>query len=190
MAHALTAVRLLLVVPFAISMTGPEACHAVWAALILVAAIATDVLDGLIARRRGTASAAGRLFDHGADVLFVIGGLAAGAFRGAFPYTLPVLVGAAFAQYVVDSYWVERAGQLRASRLGRYNGILYFVPLGGEILVRMGWSLLQPLVTAVVWLLVATTLLSMAERLILAVSARWRRAPESPAGEKGARSRR
>ena len=35
----------------------------------------------------------------------------------------------AFGQYVVDSYVWSRRRQLRASLLGRWNGILYFVPL-------------------------------------------------------------
>ena len=190
MANALTAVRLLLVVPFAVLMASADARHAAFAALILAVAIVTDLLDGPLARRRGTASAAGQLFDHTVDVLFVTSGLAAGARRGAFPWILPVLVGAAFAQYVIDSYWVDRARRLRTSRLGRYNGIFYFVPVGGDIVVRMGLGLLQPLLTAVVWLLVASTVLSMGERLIVAVTARWRRAPAPPAGETGDQRRR
>ena len=176
MANALTAVRLVLAVPFAFLMASGSARHAALAALALAAAIATDFLDGAVARRRGTATAAGRAFDHTADVVFVVGGLAAGATRGAFPWVFPALVAAAFVQYVADSYWVERRRALRASRLGRYNGILYFVPLGGDILVRVGISALQPLLTAVTWMLVASTALSMAERLVSS----WRRREELP----------
>ncbi len=190
MANALTAVRLLLAVPFALLMAASDARSALWAAVLLAGAIATDLLDGVIARRRGTASSAGRLFDHTTDVLFVTGGLAAGAVRGAFPCALPVLVAAAFAQYAIDSYWLDRAGQLRASRLGRYNGILYFVPLGGDILVRLGLGFLRPPVTAIAWLLVASTVMSMAERLIAAIRARGRKAAASPGAGTGARPRR
>ncbi len=89
---------------------------------------------------------------------------------------------AAFAQYAIDSYWLDRAGQLRPSRLGRYNGILYFVPLGGDVLVRLGWGALRPVVTTIAWLLVASTLLSIADRLSAALRARGRRAGGSPAG--------
>jgi phosphatidylglycerophosphate synthase len=98
-----------------------------------------------------------------------------------------VLVAAAFAQYAIDSYVVARARELRPSRLGRYNGILYFVPLGGDIAVRLGGRALRPLLTVVVWLLVASTLLSMGERLLAAVTARPRRAPGSPSGERRGR---
>lgn len=187
MANALTLLRLLLAVPFAVAMVAPDARHAAWAAVILAAAIASDLADGALARRLGTASPAGRLLDHTVDVLFVTTGLVAGAARGAFPWILPVLVAAAFAQYAIDSYLVARARELRPSRLGRYNGILYFVPLGGDIAVRLGGHALRPLLTVVVWLLVASTLSSMAERLWLAVSAGRRRGPASPDG--GTRAR-
>ena len=92
-----------------------------------------------------------------------------------------------FQKYAIDSYIVARARELRPSRLGRYNGILYFVPPGGDIAVRLGGHALRPLLTAIVWLLVASTLLSMGERLFLAVTARRRRAPASPDGETRAR---
>jgi CDP-diacylglycerol--glycerol-3-phosphate 3-phosphatidyltransferase len=176
MAHALTAARLVLAVPFAVLMSSGDARAAALAALILLAAIATDLLDGPVARRRGTVSPAGRAFDHIADVVFVTSGLAAGAVRGAFPWIFPALVAAAFVQYVVDSYWVDRRPALRPSRLGRYNGIFYFAPLGGDILVRLGIGVLEPLVTALVWILVASTVLSMAGRL----RSTWRPRVELP----------
>jgi CDP-diacylglycerol--glycerol-3-phosphate 3-phosphatidyltransferase len=176
MANALTAVRLVLAVPFAVLMASGSARHAALAALTLALAIATDLLDGPVARSRGTATAAGGAFDHTADCLFVTSGLAAGAVRGVFPWILPVLVAAAFVQYVVDSYVIHGRPTLRPSRLGRWNGILYFVPLGGDILVRMGAGFLGPLRTAVVWTLVASTLVSMGQRL----AASWRRREEFP----------
>ena len=175
MANLLTALRLVLAVPFAFLMASDHGVrHAALAALTLVAAIATDLLDGPVARRRGTATAAGRTFDHTADFLFVTTGLAAGAARGAFPWILPAVVTLAFVQYVADSYWIDQRRSLRPSRLGRYNGILYFVPLGGDILVRAGIGALRPLVTAIAWALVVTTAASMAERLM----ASWRRREE------------
>jgi CDP-diacylglycerol---glycerol-3-phosphate 3-phosphatidyltransferase len=166
MANALTAIRLLLVFPFAFFMARGDKDSAVFALAAWVAALITDLLDGPIARRRGTVTALSGTFDHTTDFLFVTSGLYAGALRGAFPWLLPVLITAAFAQYVVDSYWVHRHAKLRGSQLGRYNGILYFVPSLLDILIRMGLHLLQPLLSILVWLLVATTLASMAQRLI------------------------
>jgi len=178
MANALTALRLLLVAPFALLMASPA--HAALAGLVLAVAIATDLLDGPLARRRGSASATGAAFDHAADFLFVTGGLAAGAARGAFPWVLPALIAVAFAQYVADSYGIHRQRGLRPSRLGRYNGILYFAPLAGDIAVRAGAASVRPLVTALAWALVASTVASIGERALLARRGREQVAGRAP----------
>ena len=166
MANALTAVRLLLVFPFAFFMGKGDRDSAIFALVVWVVALITDFLDGPIARRRGTVTAFGGTFDHTTDFLFVTSGLYAGASRGVFPWILPLLITAAFAQYVIDSYWVHRYAQLRGSKLGRYNGILYFVPSVMDILIRMGLRFLQPFLSILVWLLVLTTLVSMGQRLM------------------------
>jgi CDP-diacylglycerol--glycerol-3-phosphate 3-phosphatidyltransferase len=166
MANALTALRLLLVVPFAYFMTKGDVRFAVFALVVWVVALITDFLDGPIARRRGTVTALSGTFDHTTDFLFVTSGLFAGAFRGVFPWILPVLIVAAFSQYVIDSYWIHRQAKLRGSKLGRYNGMLYFVPPCMEIFVRLGVRWLQPLLTILVWMLVLSTLVSMGQRLM------------------------
>ena len=167
MANALTAIRLLLVLPFAFFMARGDQRSAIFALVAWVVALITDLLDGPIARRRGTVTAWSGTFDHTTDFLFVTSGLFAGALRGAFPWILPVLITAAFAQYVIDSYWIHRHTKLRGSKLGRYNGILYFVPSVMDILVRLGVRFLAPLLTILVWSLVVTTLVSMGQRLML-----------------------
>lgn len=166
MANALTAVRLLIVLPFALFMAKGDRNSAIFAFVAWMVALATDLLDGPIARRRGTVTAFSGTFDHTTDFLFVTSGLYAGAVRGAFPWILPILITAAFAQYVIDSYWIHRQAKLRGSKLGRYNGILYFVPSLMDILIRMGLQFLEPLLSVLVWLLVLSTLLSMGHRLI------------------------
>lgn len=167
MANALTAVRLLLVAPFAFFMARGDERSAMFAFLTWVVALVTDFLDGPIARRRGTVSALSGAFDHTSDFLFVVVGMFAGASRGAFPWILPVCITAAFAQYVIDSYWFHRQIKFRGSKLGRYNGMLYFVPPCMDILVRLGVRFLQPLLTILVWVLVLSTLVSMGQRLMI-----------------------
>jgi CDP-diacylglycerol--glycerol-3-phosphate 3-phosphatidyltransferase len=186
MANALTGVRVVLIVPFTLLMLHDDRSSALLAGLVLLTAIATDVLDGVVARRRGAASAGGGLFDHTADCLFVTAGLAAGAARGVVPWLLPVLVAAAFAQYVVDSYWIHRQPALRTSALGRCNGILYFAPLAGDVLARAGAGAVRPAVTTLAWVLVGTTVLSMGERL-RAVRRASQTAPGSPVAGTGDR---
>ena len=170
MANALTAIRLLLVLPFAFYMAQGDRRSAIFALVAWVTALITDVLDGPIARRIGTVTAWSGTFDHTTDFLFVTSGLFAGALRGAFPWILPVLITAAFTQYVIDSYWIHRHTKLRGSKLGRYNGMFYFVPTCMDILIRMGLIFLQPLLTILVWVLVVSTLVSMVQRLMLSRS--------------------
>ena len=50
------------------------------------------------------------------------------------------------------------------SKLGRWNGIAYFVPLVGDVLARAVLGALAVAVEWICWLLVATTLLSIADR--------------------------
>jgi phosphatidylglycerophosphate synthase len=165
MANLLTALRLFLIPPFAFLMTRTDGFSAAIAGIIFVIAIASDIVDGPIARRQGTATDGGRAADHTADFLFVTCGLMAGAIRSVFPWILPILITGAFAQYVIDSYWLHRKRQLRMSQLGRWNGIFYFVPLGGDILIRLGLDFLAPLLPLVVWALVLSTALSLLDRL-------------------------
>ena len=166
MANALTAVRLFLVLPFAFFMARGDQRSAIFALVVWVVALTTDFLDGPIARRTGTVTALRGTFDHTSDFLFVTCGLFAGALRGAFPWILPVVITAAFAQYVIDSFWVHRRTKLRGSKLGRYNGIFYFVPTCMDILIRLGLRFLQPMLMILVWLLVLSTLVSMGQRLM------------------------
>ena len=129
MAHLLTGIRLGLALPLAVAFARPDFLHAGLVALLLAVALATDYADGIVARRQGTASPAGQLFDHATDCLFVTAGLTGAALAGAVPPALPVLVAVAFGQYVFDSYVVHRRKRLRMSTIGRWNGIGYFVPL-------------------------------------------------------------
>lgn len=174
MADLLTGLRLILVAPFAWLLwrgdwpptaAGSDSAALAWAgALVFAVAIASDLLDGPVARRRGTARDFGRLFDHGTDFLFVTVGLCAASAIGAVPWFLPLFIAVAFAQYVIDSYLLGRNRQLRMSWLGKWNGILYFFPLGGVLLVKLGLGFLAAATTWLAWVLCASTLASIVDR--------------------------
>ena len=160
-ANALTALRIL---------TTPALCAAVGAAMPGGPGCSSRSPSRPTSRTAGSRAAFARrapsdsLIDHGADALFVITGCTALAVRGELPGWLPVAILFAFTQYVVDS----RPGPaLRGSWLGRWNGIAYFVAVGIPI-VRDALGLAWPpagFVRAVGWLLVATTVLSVLDRL-------------------------
>jgi CDP-diacylglycerol--glycerol-3-phosphate 3-phosphatidyltransferase len=164
MANLLSVSRLVVALPFAWLVLGSHA----FASALFALAVLSDLLDGPIARRRGSASPRGRLLDHGADFAFVCAGLTAAALRGAVPLLLPCAIALAFAQYALDSYFLHREPGLRMSWIGRWNGVLYFVPLGGVCLGALGVPGLESATRALAWLLIASTAVSVADRLLAA----------------------
>jgi phosphatidylglycerophosphate synthase len=151
-ANLLTLIRLAVAVPCAYAVSvGDWRLAVAWFAV----AVVTDVADGMVARGRGEVSHLGGLLDHSSDAIFVSLTLAALAARDAVPGPLPVLVLVSFAQYVLDSRAL--AGQpLRASPLGRWNGIVRYA-------LDLPWPPAQWILAAG-WLLVVSTVLSMADR--------------------------
>jgi phosphatidylglycerophosphate synthase len=169
MANAVTAVRLALMLPVAVALAHPALLTPGVVAIMLAVAIASDSLDGPIARRTGTASPRGMLFDHTTDCVFVTGGLTGAALAGSITPMLPALIPLAFGQYVVDSYVWSRRRQLRASFLGRWNGIFYFVPIVLITIARLPVpprlaSFLGHGAGALGYLLAASTVASMIDR--------------------------
>lgn len=161
-ANGLTAIRLLLI-PFFVSAVVQGRTLAPFAIFWL--AVATDMVDGRVARSRGEASRLGGVLDHTTDALFVSTGLAAYAAHGVLTALLPVLVLLAFAQYALDSR-VLAGRSLRTSWIGRTNGVAYFVLLGVPVVrdgLALGWPA-APLVSGLAWLLVASTAVSMLDR--------------------------
>ncbi|MEJ6591188.1 MAG: CDP-alcohol phosphatidyltransferase family protein [SAR86 cluster bacterium] len=137
------------------------------AAIVVLIAVLTDLLDGYLARRLQLESHWGGLLDHSSDALFVTVTLAALATQNLVPWVLPCIVIGAFLQYVLDSKAIQ--GQsLRASLLGRYNGIAYFVLAGWPVMqnglnlhpVDDHWFLWAS------WALIASTSVSMLDRLV------------------------
>jgi phosphatidylglycerophosphate synthase len=160
--NALTGLRLVSV-PFfhAALMEG----DGVLAAALFWIAVLTDFTDGRVARARGESTPFGGLFDHATDAGFVVVGLAALAQRALVPALLPLAVALAFVQYVLDSKSLA-GSPLRTSMLGRWNGVLYFVPLG-IVATREGAGFAWPsdaVVHLVGLALLGSTVISMADR--------------------------
>lgn len=165
-ANALTALRLLAAPALAAAICAEQPGMGLfWFGL----AVATDFADGWVARRYQEASPLGGLVDHSVDATFVTVGTATYAMLGVLPLALPPLIVAAFLQYAIDS----RAGatrSLRASSLGRWNGIAYYVVVAVPLIrdtLDLGFPK-EALLLALGWALVASTLVSMADRFFAA----------------------
>ena len=132
-----------------------------------VLVIISDILDGHIARRRAQTSSAGTLIDHSSDAVFVTVMTSLFGYLGLLPGVLPLVIALAFVQYVIDSRSSGEA-TLRASKLGRWNGIAYFVITAVATLAHLYTP--YPLVISSIywfgWLLVLTTVSSMISRAI------------------------
>lgn len=162
-ANALTLLRLAIAPVLVFAILREQAGLAL---VLFGSACVSDFADGGLARRLNQTSSLGGLLDHATDATLVVSGLAALATRGLAPLLLPLLVGLAFLQYVLDSR-AASGRPLRPNPVGRWNGIAYYVFLGTP-LVRDAAGLRWPwdtLVLAAGWFLVATTLYSMSQRL-------------------------
>lgn len=169
LANAISGARLV-AAPF--SLTAVLGGQWLIAAGIFLAAVASDFLDGIVARRTDTVSTVGGILDHTADAVFVtltLWGIAYGEAQvrsDVVPGILPLFIALAFLQYLLDSKAL--AGQpLRTSVLGRINGIAYFVVVGVVVIrnaLGIGWLPDEVIYWACLGV-VLSTLISMLDRL-------------------------
>ncbi|MFT4561500.1 MAG: phosphatidylglycerophosphate synthase [Gammaproteobacteria bacterium] len=127
--------------------------------------VISDFLDGFIARRWHQLSARGALIDHGSDAVFVSSMTGYFAYLGVLPPMLPVLIAVAFIQYSIDSGKQRNTG-LRASSIGRWNGIAYFVITGLAVAVHLFIvdSLARDILNSFAYLLCVSTGVSILAR--------------------------
>ena len=138
-----------------------------WSLLLMLGALISDVADGAVARKLNQVTNIGGLLDHGSDALLVLSGLTVFAAFGVITCALPILVVIAFAQYVWDSGSLRRA-PLRASSIGKLNGMMYFAFVI-LLIAREAFFLPIPNAAAtsyLAWGLVLSTLVSITDRLI------------------------
>lgn len=133
MAHAITALRVLLTIPVLLIICGVAGAPGPWVAALLFAIIAaSDIVDGRVARAAGTASHWGRIFDHGADIFFVLSTFAAYVSVGIAPWWVPTSIALAFLLYVVDaqSNGPPTGTRRLAGRIGHVGGVCNYVIIG------------------------------------------------------------
>jgi phosphatidylglycerophosphate synthase len=101
------------------------------AGLLFVVIAASDVWDGRLARRYGTASRTGRTLDHVADIGFILSASSMYAVQSLVPWWVPAAIGGSFAFYVIDSWALSAAAPaLIGSRVGHLAGICNYSLVG------------------------------------------------------------
>ncbi|MCK6553505.1 CDP-alcohol phosphatidyltransferase family protein [Candidatus Binatia bacterium] len=132
LANALTALRVALTPVFVFLVVGDA--EAWWGGLavpVFALVAASDVVDGRLARRAGTASRAGRVFDHLADIGFLVSALGAYVALGVAPWWVPGAMATAFGTYVAAT-WLARSPRTprRGAWVGHLGGIANFAVVG------------------------------------------------------------
>jgi phosphatidylglycerophosphate synthase len=132
---------------------------------LFLLAVASDLVDGALARRRDQVTKIGGLIDHAADATFVTVTITCMALQQDRSLLLSFLIILAFAQYVLDSQ-AHRGQRLIASSLGRYNGIGYFLLAGALLLAEVipAPSLWGDALMLAYWAMIITTVLSILDR--------------------------
>jgi phosphatidylglycerophosphate synthase len=133
-ANLLTGLRVVLTPAFVVAVWGGPQNRALGlaAAGLFVVIAASDVWDGRLARHYGNESNAGRVFDHLADIGFILSALSTYVLESLVPWWVPAAIGASFAFYVLDSWAHSGAGvrRLIGSRVGHLAGICNYSLVG------------------------------------------------------------
>ncbi|MBN2049617.1 MAG: CDP-alcohol phosphatidyltransferase family protein [Spirochaetales bacterium] len=121
-ADALSLSRLFLIVPWILS----HLAGSLWALPVMAAIILTDIVDGPVARKTGTACPQGALLDASCDTMVLFTASVAAGLSETRYLGLAVLMVLSFSSWAGYSYITQ--GQTY-TRLGRYNGTLGYILL-------------------------------------------------------------
>lgn len=133
-ADVLSLLRALAAVPFAFTVVAdPAPPRALLLVLLFVFAVASDIADGRLARRRRTSAPWGTALDHGADIVFLVAAFAAYARCGRIWPLVPLAVAVSFGAYAVAAagrFAGIAAGGRVADLVGHGAGIANWTLLG------------------------------------------------------------
>ena len=161
--NALTMLRLVLVVPFAIALTwqdGTNPTSRVVATVLFVVASVTDFVDGYLARKRNLVTTFGKIADPIADKLLTGVALIGLSALGQLAWWVTLGILGREVLVTLLRLWVINKGVIAASRGGKAKTVaqivaivLYLLPLSGwgatVATVMMGVALLLTVVTGV-----------------------------------------
>jgi phosphatidylglycerophosphate synthase len=142
--NVVTAARCVLTPPFVwLVWRGASSESAFVAVLIFTAVAGSDFLDGLLARRLDAVSPRGRLFDHAADVCFILSAFAAYVLIGVVPWWVPAAIAVSVLAYALDSLRGPSVPlKTVAGRVGHVGGVLNYALVGTLTLnetAALGW---------------------------------------------------
>jgi CDP-diacylglycerol---glycerol-3-phosphate 3-phosphatidyltransferase len=131
-ANVLTALRLLLVPVFAVTVVAAGMSHPGWrmvACLIFVVASATDLVDGWIARRFALVTSLGKVADPIADKALTGAALVLLSWYDRLPWWVTLVILAREWGITALRFWVIRHGVIAASRGGKIKTALQILAI-------------------------------------------------------------
>jgi len=157
--NALTALRLLLVPLFGwllVRDDGDNTASRIFAFVVFVVAIATDYLDGEIARRRHLVTTFGKVADPIADKLLIGTALVGLSSLGELPWWVTIVVLVREIGVTLLRFWVIRHGVIAAGRGGKAKTALqalaislYLLPLSGPAASIRAWVMAAAVILTV-----------------------------------------
>ena len=131
LANKLTLARIVTVPIFLVLMEIVFPHHMTWAAVVFFLATITDLLDGYFARKQGTVSSFGKIFDPIADKILVLAALLPLAAMGRLSvWVVLILVGR---EFIVSAVRIQTTshggGVIAASMLGKIKTVLQDIAL-------------------------------------------------------------
>ena len=158
--NALTVLRILMVPLFGwllLAHGGEDAAWRWWATLVFVVAIATDWVDGFLARRDGLITDFGKLMDPIADKALTGTALVGLSLVGALPWWITVVILVREVGITLMRFVVIRRGVIPASKGGKLKTVLQalaitllLVPVGGLLGTLGMWVAYAAVVVTVV----------------------------------------
>jgi CDP-diacylglycerol---glycerol-3-phosphate 3-phosphatidyltransferase len=155
----ITIVRILLAPLFVwmlLADNGADGALRWWAAVLFILAIATDGLDGHIARSRGLVTDLGKLLDPIADKVLIGGALISLSILGELWWWVTIVILVREVGITVYRFAVIRSGVIAASRGGKLKTLVQSVAISLALLPF--WVLLGDWVHWVDWVLMAAAL--------------------------------
>ena len=167
--NALTVLRIVLVPVFVLALLadgGSSTSMRIWAAVIFVLAIATDWLDGDLARRQGLVTDFGKIADPIADKALIGAALICLSLLGELAWWVTVVIMVREIGITVLRFVIIRRGVMPASRGGKLKTALQSVGLVLLILPLTG--LLHVLGLVVMYAALAVTVVTGVDYLVQA----------------------
>lgn len=165
--NALSASRIVLSIPLAVGLYRflAEGTSGRMVILILLTMLATDILDGRLARRWGCTSDTGAILDVTGDLLMALLSAIAMYAAGTVTLLVPSMEVLLIAQFFITSRMHSGHMRLRYDMFGRMAGIIFMLMPLAVVVIRLMYPDAVAPVTLMVVIAVTLSVMSIATRV-------------------------